>query len=128
MSVLVEWFDTDQTVIYQVIREPFAWDEFHAQDKVVKTMIASVPHPVSLLVDVQEFSMRNAPNGVLTHVRSTMPTLPANLTRVVVIADNLFAISLMKMAQRLALLGPNRRIHAVSSLDDAQAYLKAARL
>ena len=123
MGISVEWFDVEQTIIYQRIRELFAWDDFHAQDTTIKAMIASVTHPVCMVVDVQDFSMRNAPGGVLTHIRMTMPGFPDNLTCIVVIADTIFGMSLFKMVQRLGFIGPGCQFHVVNSLEEAQTFL-----
>ena len=123
MSITVEWLNAEQTAIIQKIRVPFTWDEFHATDKVIKSMIASVSHPVSILVDLQEFSIHIIPNGILTHIHMTIRSFPDNLQQVIVIADNLFITSLLKTVQQLGMPGPDLKLHAVRSMGEAQTHL-----
>ena len=123
MVIEVKWLDEEKTVIFQRVTNPFSWDEFYEYDKEIQRMMRSVSHPITLLVDLQDFSMRDVPKGALTHIRATMPHFPNHVIRIIAVSNSIFVLSLARIIQRISATTQQIKIYAVRTMEEADEIL-----
>lgn len=75
MSVTVDWFNEEKTIIKYQFEGQWKWEELYIALQQVDVMMNSVQHTVYIIVDYQKSS--GVPAGALTHLRSsTMKAAP----------------------------------------------------
>lgn len=74
MSIRFEWYDDDKTIIYVEMGVSFALHELIDTLQGVRAAVATVDHPVDLIVDQRE--LRHLPSGLLSTIRSQIRQLP----------------------------------------------------
>jgi hypothetical protein len=125
MTVTVEWDDAPKTIIRYTFSKGWRWDEFIDAINQSNAMIETVDHVVDIISDVQE---HDSPGGGLPKSRMFASIKHPREGIIVVVR----ATPLMEMFRNVIRdASPHRteyeKFHFVESLDDARAYIWAAR-
>ncbi len=121
MPITYQWTDAAKTVLLATFEGTWTWADFHAKVREMHAEIASLKHPVQMVLwHTVEYPLGNP----LIHFNEAARSQPANVSRVVVVAPGersalrAFVMSLASVVRRL--YPTKSAVTIVQSLEDAE--------
>src|SRR5688572_2218777 len=118
MSIEIVWDNEEKNVICLKLLEGWTWRELYDHNQQIVDMMASVDHPVHLLID----HTSNAPlptNGVITHARNILGAYPSNCDLRMLVTTSMLALRMISAFQMTYRAGLGKQVFAAKTREDA---------
>jgi hypothetical protein len=124
MSITIQWDNQEKTILCLGFVQPWTWAELANIDKEVLHLAASVPHSISMIVNLSEAGL--LPNDALGRIRTSMTTASQSampLRSVVVVGAGLLDQSIAVTAHKTLRSAHDMNLQFGATLDEARALL-----
>jgi hypothetical protein len=122
MSIELLWDNEEKTILRHVYVGRWTWEELREKDADLKLMLASVEHPVDMIIDMREsFFLPNGPT--IGNLRNAERSLPPNARSVILVGGNLLTL-LISRVMRLIPASGKRRFQIAASLEEAHELIR----
>jgi hypothetical protein len=119
MSIEVQWDNAEKTIVCQIFRPGWTWDEFYESTAIrTPTLMKEVSHTVSIISDFRD-SGSMPMGGAVSRANSAMKNLPANWGVLVVVSDSSFIRALVNVFKRVYVGEMGRKTFAATTMDEA---------
>lgn|GEM_PF-3365836 len=118
MSIEISWDNEVKTVVCLKLLEDWSWRELYDHNQEIVDMMASVDHPVHLLID----HTSNAPlptNGVITHARNILGAYPPNCDLRILVTTSMLALRMVSAFQMTFRANLGKYLFAAKTREDA---------
>ncbi len=123
MPVNVIWHNPEKTIVKMVYASPWTWEEFLEGTQQAKDLARTVSHPIG----IASHPVGRPPKGNPAHYfDQSIRDMPANAKLLVIVSENYFAATLVRMA--VAMHPQNRGFTFIATSDNAAYELIAKRL
>lgn len=119
----VFWYDDEKTIIYHRYTRGFTIVDFYRAAETSAQMLATVPHPVDIIIETQSLPKMSGMFSAAQHVNRIVPP---NQRLVVAVGANSVLRSMVEITRKIAPRA-TQNIHFVDTLEDALAYIEAYR-
>lgn len=122
MTIFLEWVNSEHTIIYSSFVGRWEWSEYKTAFHKLTTMIASSPHIVHVINDINQSHLPTGP-AILQRFMVMWDTMPHNVGLIINVAGkNLPARLILEMSQRISQRAA-KVIRVVNCTEDAYALL-----
>lgn len=118
MSIEIYWDNEEKTAVCLKLLEGWSWKELYDHNPEIVEMMASVDHPVHLLID----HTSNTPlptNGVITHARNILGAYPPNCDLRVIVTPSMLALRMVSAFQMTFKASLGKQVFAAKTREDA---------
>jgi hypothetical protein len=123
MGVIVEWANTEHTVILWTITGQWTWTQFDAAYDKMKEMAGSVNHSIDGIYDLRQSIL--IPADVTTHVKFAFPYRPPNLRHIIAVGLDSYIQLLWNTLTTIPSLR-QWRVHFVNTIEEAYNFIEKA--
>lgn len=122
MSVLVDWFNSEKTIILQTFEGKWTWEEFNKACATAAELMRTVEHEVHLVSDfIPSISM--PVGGAIRHAQNVTSQYPSNWGLLVVISDKKFIEMLVNSFRRIFSRGVGGKTYHAETFDEAKTII-----
>ncbi|MFQ3659313.1 MAG: hypothetical protein SNJ54_10225 [Anaerolineae bacterium] len=125
MPYEVFWFDDSYTLLYQRYQPGFDLTDLYEVAETSATMLATVGHPVDIIVELAPKGMPNL-NGVLRAAQYVDSIVSPNQRLVVVVRASSFMRSVVELSCKIAPKA-TEKLYFVDTLEEALALIQSYR-
>ncbi len=123
MPIHVEWHDEEKKVLIRTVEGHWTWDEWYTARDEVESMMATVNHPVAIVIDFT--GSRGMPPKAIGQFTTLMSNPPDNLDITVMVGMNRMIQRIYDVGEKIySNLAEKRRITLVPSMDEAHALIE----
>lgn len=122
MGVRVDWYDTNEDILYYVFSDPWTWEIYHAALLQGRAMMSEKDHYIGILNDLR--ASHKMPTNIINKTSSYIDTRPANTGLVIYVSDGFFLKSVYRILSAVKHEVAEQYVLALT-LSEAQTRMRA---
>lgn len=126
MGVIVEWDNSEQTILRFIYQGEWTWEDFNAALEHGKELAAEVPHKIDYIYDVTTSS--SVPSGALSQFRNMRNKTPTDPERRVLVGANSLITTLSQVLLSAYFPNLSKKFLVAATLEEARNMLKGAQV